>query len=82
MVWIPCARGWHIVRTIMKQFMGVLLVPGLEDSADTAARLAKAKHLLETYLTKPLILKSEAKEVEKLIPLLAQRDQQFAAASD
>lgn len=60
----------------------VLQVPDLEDSAATAARLAKAKHLLETYLAKPLILKTTAKELEKVIPLPAQPDQQFAAASD
>jgi len=76
---IETCKGLHAEESVDAI---VLLVPGLEDSADTAARLAKAKHLLETYLTKPLILKSAAKEVEKLIPLPAQRDQQFAAASD
>jgi CHAD domain-containing protein len=59
----------------------ILQVPGLEDSADTAARLAKGKHLLETYLAKPLILKTTVK-IEKVIPLPAQPHEQFAAASD
>jgi exopolyphosphatase/pppGpp-phosphohydrolase len=35
----------------------VLRVPGLLDTAEAAARLAAAKHLLESTLTKPLILK-------------------------
>jgi CHAD domain-containing protein len=35
----------------------VLRVPGLPDSVDTAARLAAAKHLLEMYLGKPLVLR-------------------------
>jgi len=35
----------------------VLRVPGLADTADVAARLAAAKHLLETVLEKPFILK-------------------------
>jgi CHAD domain-containing protein len=35
----------------------MLHVPGLIDSADTAARLAAGKHFLETYLGRPLILK-------------------------
>jgi exopolyphosphatase/pppGpp-phosphohydrolase len=36
----------------------VLSVPGLLDTAEIAARLAAAKHLLESVLDKPLILKS------------------------
>lgn len=35
----------------------VLRVPGLPDTAETAGRLATAKHLLEAVLCKPLILK-------------------------
>lgn len=60
----------------------VLQVPGLEDSAEAAARLAKAKHLLETYLAKPLILKAAPKKMEQVIALPAQPHPQFAAASD
>ena len=62
----------------------ILHVPGLTDSVETAARLAAAKHLLETYLAKPLILKPVPK-VEKVVELLAQfreHDQTSAAASD
>lgn len=39
----------------------VLRVPGLDDTAEAAARLAAAKHLLESTLTKPLILKPAPK---------------------
>lgn len=39
----------------------VLSIPGLTDTAETAARLAAAKHLLESVLPKPLILKSVPK---------------------
>lgn len=35
----------------------VLRIPGLPDTAETAGRLATAKHLLESVLPKPLILK-------------------------
>ena len=35
----------------------VLHVPGLTDSVENAARLAAAKHLLDTYIGKPLLLK-------------------------
>jgi CHAD domain-containing protein len=36
----------------------LLFVPGLTDSVEIAARLAAGKHLLETYLGKPLVLKA------------------------
>jgi CHAD domain-containing protein len=39
----------------------ILHVPGLTDSAENAARLAAAKHLLDTYIGKPLLLKPAAK---------------------
>ena len=39
----------------------LLSVPGLQDTAEIAARLASAKHLLESVLEKPLILKSVPK---------------------
>ncbi len=39
----------------------VLNIPGLLDTAEIAARLAAAKHLLESVLEKPLILKSVPK---------------------
>jgi len=39
----------------------VLRVPGLLDTAETAGRLAAAKHLLETVLPRPLILRAAAK---------------------
>jgi len=60
----------------------------LQDSADTAARLAAGKHFLETYLGKALILKPAPKleKVDKVVALLADfRNHQHAlpaAASD
>src|SRR5580698_4093483 len=39
----------------------ILHVPGLTDSAENAARLAAAKHLLDTYIGKPLLLKPAPK---------------------
>jgi CHAD domain-containing protein len=39
----------------------ILHVPGLPDSAESAARLAAAKHLLDTYIGKPLLLKPAPK---------------------
>jgi hypothetical protein len=39
----------------------LLSVPGLLDTAEIAARLAAAKHLLESVLEKPLLLKSVPK---------------------
>jgi CHAD domain-containing protein len=49
----------------------VLSVPGLLDTAEIAARLAAAKHLLESVLEKPLLLKSVPKP-EKAPPPIAQ----------
>jgi CHAD domain-containing protein len=58
----------------------ILHVPGLTDSAENAARLAAAKHLLDTYIAKPLLLKPAPKRVAaqteeppppaKVVPLL------------
>ncbi|HEX4378883.1 MAG TPA: hypothetical protein VH022_02535, partial [Candidatus Acidoferrum sp.] len=39
----------------------ILHVPGLADSVENAARLAAAKHLLDTYIAKPLLLKPAPK---------------------
>ena len=36
----------------------ILRIPGLEDTAETAARLAAGKHLLESTLARPLIVKA------------------------
>jgi CHAD domain-containing protein len=47
----------------------VLSIPGLLDTVEIAARLAAAKHLLETVLEKPLILKSVPKPVKALAPM-------------
>jgi CHAD domain-containing protein len=60
----------------------VLHVPGLVDSADNAARLAAAKHLLDTYLGKPLILKPAAAPQLMAVPSPAAHEVLMAAASD
>src|SRR3984957_11267292 len=39
----------------------IVHVPGLTDSAENAARLAAAKHLLDIYIEKPLLLKPAPK---------------------
>ncbi len=39
----------------------ILTVPGLADSVENATRLAAAKHLLDTYIARPLILKTAPK---------------------
>jgi CHAD domain-containing protein len=49
----------------------VLRVPGLPDTAEAAGRLAEAKHLLESVLPKPLILKP--------VPALAKNETAAAA---
>jgi CHAD domain-containing protein len=47
----------------------LLSVPGLLDTAEIAARLAAAKHLLESVLEKPLILKSVPKPEKAPTPI-------------
>ena len=64
----------------------ILHVPGLTDSVEEVARLAAAKHLLETYMGKALILKP-APKVANVVALLAQFQEHHpavatAAASD
>jgi hypothetical protein len=43
----------------------IVHVPGLADSAENAARLAAAKHLLDIYIEKPLLLKSAPKRISE-----------------
>jgi CHAD domain-containing protein len=57
----------------------ILHVPGLTDSVETAARLAAGKHLLETYLGKPLILKP-APKADNVVALLAQLEEHHQTA--
>jgi CHAD domain-containing protein len=61
----------------------VLSVPGLLDTIETVTRLAAAKHLLESYLRKPLVLKP-IEIPQKAVSLLPQTEQQLpvSAASD
>ena len=59
-------------------------VPGLPDSVEAATRLAAAKHLLESFLCKPLILKPYVlpQNVVALPPQPQQHIELSAAASD
>src|SRR5260370_11575498 len=77
---IERCSGFRVERTAA----AVLLhVPGLVDSAEIAARLAAAKHLLDTYLGKPLILKPASPPQILALPTPATANAvPFAAASD
>jgi hypothetical protein len=61
----------------------ILRIPGLEDTAETAARLAAGKHLLESTLARPLIVKAApvAPNVIEL-PRKTETPSENAAASD
>jgi hypothetical protein len=59
----------------------LLHVPGLVDTAENAAHLAAAKHLLDIYLGKPLILKPSSPQIVAL-PAPTENPLHFAAASD
>jgi CHAD domain-containing protein len=48
----------------------ILRIPGLVDTVEAAARIAAAKHLLETYLGKPLVLRT-APQLEPAKPVVA-----------
>jgi CHAD domain-containing protein len=66
----------------------ILRIPGLIDTVEAAARIAAAKHLLETYLGKPLVLRAVPglAPAEPVIPLPAANEPavllHFATASD
>jgi len=66
----------------------ILRIPGLVDTVESAAQIAAAKHLLETYLGKPLVLRSapplEPAEPVALPPAVDELPElpHFAAASD
>ena len=76
---IEQCNGFHVEKT----GAAILLhVPGLVDSAETAARLAAAKHLLDSYLEKPLILKPAPVPQVLALPAPAENQIPFAAASD
>ena len=58
-------------------------IPDLPDSAETAAQLAAAKHLLDSYLGKPLILKPTQKIQVLELPVPAEPPREIASvASD
>ena len=68
---------------VEKTSAAVLLhIPGLEDTAANAGRLASAKHLLDSYLGKPVILKTAA-PLQKLVAMPSPASEPaIAAASD
>jgi len=75
---IEQSSGWRAEKTTA----AVLLhVPGLVDSAENAALLASAKHLLDTYLGKPLIVKPASPSQILALPSPVTTIP-FAAASD
>jgi len=62
----------------------LLKIPNLNDSAELAAQFALGKHLLESSLEMPVVLKSTPKP-EKVVALTSLRQQSIipsAAASD
>lgn len=77
---IERCHGFRVEKTAA----AVLLhVPGLVDSAQNAARLAAAKHLLDSYLGKPLILRPASPSQILALPSPATAAAiSFAAASD
>jgi CHAD domain-containing protein len=60
----------------------IVRIPGLPDSVETAARLAAAKHLLDIYLAKPLVLRPVPQPTQIPVPASIEEPQHFAAASD
>jgi CHAD domain-containing protein len=76
---IEQCNGFRVEKTAAAVLMHI---PGLVDSAENAARLAAAKHLLDSYLGKPLILKTAP--APQLVALPSPSDDRipFAAASD
>lgn len=76
---IEHCNGFRVEKTAA----AVLLhVPGLVDSAENAALLAAAKHLLDAYLGKPLIPKPAAPPQLVALPSPSGNEVPFAAASD
>ena len=72
----------HSLRAEKTAAAVLLHIPGLADTAENAARLASAKHLLDTYLGKPLILKPASSPQIVALPAPAENPLHFAAASD
>jgi len=55
--------------------------PGLENTEESAARVAAGKHLLETVLGRPLIVQTAAAAAAKVVEL-PRPEQTLQAASD
>src|SRR4029077_2617886 len=76
---IERCHGFRVEKTAA----AVLLhVPGLVDSTENAARLAAAKHLLDAYLGKPLILKTASPPQGPTLHSPSESPLPSAAASD
>ena len=76
-------QSCHGLRAEKSAAAVTLHVPELPDTAETAAVLAAAKHLLDTYLGKPVILKPAAKVHVIPMPTPEQRQIRLtSAASD
>jgi hypothetical protein len=76
---IEKCNGFRVEKTAATV---LLYVPGLVDSAPYAAVLASAKHLLDSYLGKPLIVRPAVTPQLLTLPAPAFHDVPFAAASD
>jgi CHAD domain-containing protein len=76
---IEHASGFRVEKTAAAVLLNI---PGLVDSEENAARLAAAKHLLDTYLGKPLILKPAVQAQLVALPSPVPEDAPIAAASD
>ena len=60
----------------------VLRVPDLPDNVESATRFAAAKHLLEIYLGKPIVLRPAPNAVVAPVPSAQNVLVRFATASD
>lgn len=76
---VESSKGLRVERSVDAL---IVRAPGLEDSEEAAARVAAGKHLLETVLERPLIVRTVP--VELKVVELPRREEtlQVAAASD
>jgi hypothetical protein len=58
-----------------------MMIPNLEDTLETATKFAAGKHLLETALGKPVVLRAAEKVVVVEPPVEAPRAMLYAVAT-
>lgn len=77
---VESSKDLHVERSVDAL---IVRVPGLEDTAEAAARVAAGKHLLETVLERPLIVQRVAGALKIVeLPRAEEKTQITAAASD